>query len=166
MAHAEGCRGSPWISAYLSIPILRRAWRLATKYQHEDCFDCHCSHGRQRPVVHLDDIVYPQSPYQNSFSGLFWHLIQTFRGRRFRDHGFNGDVKSVSTSMTHGLMQLAMEETVARKERDVRVTQWLIDNLTEDAEMEKLLSAIPGSFSTDWGAVVWRRVDEHHESEV
>ena len=31
--------------------------------------------------------------------------------------------------------------------------------------MEKFLSAIPGSFDTDWGAEVWKRVDEHHESE-
>ena len=110
-------------------------------------------------------IIYPQSPYQNSFSGIFWHLIQTLRGRRFRDHGSNGDVKSVSTSMTQGQMQLAMEETVARKDRDVQAIRWLIDNLTEDAEMEKFLSAIPGSFNTEWGTDVWSRVDEHHESE-
>ena len=30
--------------------------------------------------------------------------------------------------------------------------------------MEKFLSAIPGSFNTDWGIDVWRRVGEHHES--
>jgi hypothetical protein len=67
--------------------------------------------------------------------------------------------------MAQGQMQLAMEETVARKGRDVRAIQWLIDNLTEDAEMEKFLSAIPGSFNTDWGTEVWRRVGERHKSE-
>ena len=81
------------------------------------------------------------------------------------DRGSDGEMKSVSTNMAQGQMQLAMEETVARKDRDVRAIRWLIDNLTEDAEMEKFLSAIPGSFNTDWGTEVWRRVGKHHENE-
>jgi len=87
-------------------------------------------------------IVYPQSPYQNSFSCIFWYLIQKLHGRRFRDH--DGEMRSVSANMAQGQMELAMEETVARKGRDVEATRWLIENLTEDAEMEKFLSAIPG----------------------
>jgi hypothetical protein len=110
-------------------------------------------------------IIYPQSPYQNSFSGIFWYLFQKSRGRRFRDRGSDGEMKSVSTNMAQGQMQLAMEETEARKDRDERAIRWLIDNLTEDAEMEKFLSAIPGSFNTDWGTEVWKRVGEHHEEE-
>ena len=105
-------------------------------------------------------IIYPQSPYQNSFSGIFWYLFLKSRGLRFMDRGSDGEMKSVSTNMAQGQMQLAMEETVARKDRDVRAIRWLIDNLTEDAEMEKFLAAIPGSFNTDWGAEVWRRVSE------
>src|SRR6266852_4631118 len=80
-------------------------------------------------------IVYPQSPYQNSFSCIFWYLIQKLHGRRFRDH--DGEMRSVSANMAQGQMELAMEETVARKGRDVEATRWLIENLTEDAEMEK-----------------------------
>ena len=110
-------------------------------------------------------IIYPQSPYQNSFSGIFWYLNQKSRGRRFRDRGSDGEMKPVSTNMAQGQMQLAMEETIARKGRDVRAILWLIDNLTEDAEMEKFLSAIPGSFNTDWGTEVWTLVGKHHESE-
>ena len=110
-------------------------------------------------------IMYPQSPYRNSFSGIFWYLFQKSYGQRFKDRGSNGGTKYVSTDMSQGQMQLAMEETVARKGRDVRAIRWLIDNLTEDAEMEKFLSAIPGSFNTDWGTEVWKRVGEHHESE-
>jgi Family of unknown function (DUF6535) len=116
-------------------------------------------------VMIFAPIIYPQSPYQNSFSGMFWYLFQKSRGRRFRDRGSDGEMKSVNTNMAQGQMQLAMEETVARRCRDVRATRWLIDNLTEDAEMEKFLSAIPGSFNTDWGTEVWKRVGEHHESE-
>ena len=110
-------------------------------------------------------IIYPQSPYQNSFSGILWYLFQKLRDRRFKDRGSNGKTKSVSSSMVQGQMQLAMEETVARKGRDVRAIRWLIDNLTEDAEMEKFLSAIPGSFNTDWGTEVWKTVGKHRESE-
>ena len=110
-------------------------------------------------------IIYPQSPYQNSFSGMFWYLFQKLGGRKFRDRGSDGEMKSVSTNMAQGQMQLAMEETVARKGRDVEAIRWLIDNLTEDAEMEKFLSAIPGSFNTDWGTEVWNRVGKHHDSE-
>jgi hypothetical protein len=86
------------------------------------------------------------------------------RGPRFKDHG-DVEMKPVSGNMAQGQMQLAMEVTVARKDRDVGATRWLIDNLTEDAEMEKFLSAIPGSFNTDWGAEVWRKVGEHHKSD-
>ena len=109
--------------------------------------------------------IYPQSPYQNSFSGIFWHLFQKLHGRRFRDRRSDGEMKPVDTNMAQGQMQLAMEETVARKDRDEQAIRWLIDNLTEDAEMEKFLSAIPGSFNTDWGAEVWKRVGDHHEEQ-
>ena len=110
-------------------------------------------------------IIYPQSPYQNSFSGIFWYLFQKSRGWRFRGRGSDGKMKSVSTNMAQGQLQLAMEETVARRDRDVRAIIWLIDNMTEDAEMEKFLSAIPGSFNTKWGTEVWKRVGKYHENE-
>jgi hypothetical protein len=110
-------------------------------------------------------IIYPQSPYQNSFSGIIWYLFQKLRGRRFRDRGPGGGIKPVSANMAQGQMQLAMEETEARKDRDELAIRWLIDNLTEDAEMEKFLPAIPGSFNTDWGMEVWKRVGKHDESE-
>src|SRR5260370_37178885 len=67
--------------------------------------------------------------------------------------------------MAQGRMQLAMEETEARKGRDVEAIRWLIDNLTGDAGMEKLLSAIPGSFNTDWGVEVWNEVGERKQDE-
>ena len=109
--------------------------------------------------------IYPQSPYHNSFSDIFWYLFQKSHGRRFKDRRSKGEMKSVSADMAQGQMQLAMEETEARKDRDERAIHWLIDNLTEDAEMEKFLSAIPGSFNTDWGVEVWKRAGKHHESE-
>ena len=110
-------------------------------------------------------IIYPQSPYQNSFSGIIWYLFQKLRGRRFRDRGPNGGVKPVSAKMAQGQMQLAMEEKEERKGRDVRAIRWLIDNLTEDAEMEQFVMAIPGSLRTEWGVRVWKRVGERDKSD-
>jgi len=57
-------------------------------------------------------------------------------------------------------MQLAMEETEDRKARDARAIWWLVDNLTEDAEMESFSMAIPGSFNGEWGPEVWKDVSE------
>jgi hypothetical protein len=53
-----------------------------------------------------------------------------------------------------------MEETEKREGRDERAIRWLVDNLTEDAEMESFVMAIPASFHTEWGIEVWKRVAE------
>src|SRR5258708_36321561 len=110
-------------------------------------------------------IMCPQSPYQNSFSGIIWFLVQRLRVWKYRDQGHDGELKPVDTNMARGRMQLAMGETEARKGRDVEAIRWLIDGMTEDAEMEKLLSAIPGSFNTDWGAEVWNKVGKRKQDE-
>jgi hypothetical protein len=103
-------------------------------------------------------IIYPQSPYQTSFSGLIWYIIQKFGCRRYRDRGSGGASKPVSSNMAQGQMQLAMEETEDRKGRDGRAIRWLVSNMTEDAEMESFVMAIPGSFNGEWGEEVWKDV--------
>jgi hypothetical protein len=105
-------------------------------------------------------VLYPQSPYQNSFSGLVWYIVQKSKvfGRRFKDRG--GASKIVSTNMARGQMQLAMEETEDRKARDVEAIRWLADNLTEDGEMESFAMAIPGSFNGGWSFEVWTNLSE------
>jgi uncharacterized protein DUF6535 len=110
-------------------------------------------------------IISPQSPYQNSFSGIFWFMFQKLRVWKYRDQGHDGELKAVDTNMAQGRMQLAMEETDARKGRDVEAIRWLIDNLTEDAEMERFLLAIPGSFNTEWGVKVWNEVAKYKQDE-
>jgi len=57
-------------------------------------------------------------------------------------------------------MQLAMEETVDRIRRDAHAIRWLVENMTEDSEMELLAMTIPGSFNTEWGTMVWKKVSE------
>ncbi|KAH9980631.1 hypothetical protein BJV77DRAFT_1047487, partial [Russula vinacea] len=108
----------------------------------------------------LAPVIYPQSPYQNTFSALIWYLTQKMHGRRYKDRASSGVLKSVSSNMADGQMQLAMEETEKRKGRDERAIRWLVSNLTEDAEMESFAMAIPGSFHTEWGIEVWKRVAE------
>ena len=103
-------------------------------------------------------VVCPQSPYQNSFSGVIWYLVQKLRGRRYKDRSSNGASKPVSSIMAEGQMQLAMEETEDRKGRDQRAIRWLASNMTEDTEMESFVMAIPGSFNGEWGEEVWMEV--------
>jgi len=113
----------------------------------------------------LAPIIYPQSPYQNSFSGLIWYLIQKFHVRTYKDRGPEGVSKPVSTTRSQGQMQLAMEESGGRKKRDKRAIRWLVDNLTEEAEMELFVMAIPGSFNAEWGLEVWKGISEVNEDE-
>ena len=103
-------------------------------------------------------VIYPQSPYQNSFSGLIWYLNQKIHGQTYKDRNFDGAMKPVSSNMAQGQLELAMEETEERKARDERAIRWLVGNLTEDAEMELFVMAIPGSFNAEWGVEVWKSV--------
>ena len=91
----------------------------------------------------LAPVIYPQSPYQTSFSGVIWYVIQKFRDRRFKDR--DGESKSISTNMSQGQMQLSMEKTKERNGRDKRAILWLLDNLTEDAEIESFVMTAPRS---------------------
>jgi len=110
-------------------------------------------------------VIYPQSPYQNSFSGLAWYLLQRLHGRKYKDRGSDGMLKSVSANMSQGQLQLAMEETGERMRRDEESIRWLIDNMTEETELELFVAAIPGSFNAEWGIGVWKRVSEMLQDE-
>ena len=105
-------------------------------------------------------IINPQSPFQNPFSGLVWYLKQKVHPRRYLDRASGGSLKAVSSDLSRAQMQLAMEENDGRKNRDVRAIRWLIDNRTEDDEMESFVIAIPGAFTSKWGNDIWRTVSE------
>ena len=110
-------------------------------------------------------VINPQSPFQNPFSGLIWYLKQKVHPRHYLDRTSGGSLKAVSSSLSQGQMQLAMEENDGRKDRDVRAIRWLIDNRTEDDEMESFAIAIPGCFTSKWGIDVWRKVSEVNQYE-
>ena len=98
-------------------------------------------------LITLAPVIYPQSPYQTSYSGVFWYAIQKLFGRRYKDR--DGKSKSVNTNMAQGQMQLSTEGTIDREGRDKRAILWLMDNLTEDAEIESFVTSMPGSLE-EW----------------
>ena len=100
----------------------------------------------------------PKSPYQSPLSGVFWLLFQLIRRRTHRDHSTGGERKRISTNMTEGRVQLAMDESDGRKKRDARAIRWVVDNLTEDSELEPFVLGIPGSLNSTWGKRVWETV--------
>ena len=63
-------------------------------------------------------------------------------------------------------MQLSMEETQERKARDVRAFRWLLENITEDAEIESFAMSIPGSFSGKWSLEVWTEFSKFKEDNM
>ena len=62
----------------------------------------------------------PQYPYQNN---LLYYLVSVSKVAcaRHKDRGFDESLNPVSARMMQGQMQLAMEETEERKDRDERV---------------------------------------------
>jgi hypothetical protein len=145
------------------ILVLHRTWRLTPCYQHHRRRHHYHPYSHLRVAVRLEHVcsgLYPQSPFQNPFSGLIWYLKQKVHPRHYLDRASGGSLKAVSSSLSQGQMQLAMEENNGRKDRDVRAIRWLIDNRTEDDEMESFAIAIPGCFTSKWGIDVWRKVSE------
>ena len=96
--------------------------------------------------ITLAPVLYPQSPYQTPYSGVIWYAFQILPYRRYKDR--DGELKSVSTNLAKGQMQLSMEGTMDREGRDKRAILWLMDNLTEDAEIESFVMSMPGSLGT------------------
>ncbi|KAH9169771.1 hypothetical protein EDB89DRAFT_1888540 [Lactarius sanguifluus] len=110
-------------------------------------------------------ILNPQSPFQNPFSRMIWYLRQKMKihPRRFFDR--DGAHKIVSLNMSEGRAQLAMEDNEQRQGRDVQAIRWLIDNSTEDDEMESFVMAIPGTFTTKRGVEVWSDISKEKRYE-
>ena len=70
------------------------------------------------------------------------------------------------SSNIHRLREAAQEIMKAQQRRDESAIRWLIDNLTQETEMESFVLAIPGSFNTDWGTNIWKNVVRMYDSEI
>ncbi|KAF8498235.1 hypothetical protein F5888DRAFT_1612778, partial [Russula emetica] len=109
----------------------------------------------------ISPILDPQSPYQSPLSPMFWHLFfWKFSRRTYKDHSTGGKNTPISTNMKEGRVQLAMNYTEDRKHRDARAIEWIVDDLTEDSELELLVRNIPDSFNSTWGKDVLQAVTD------
>jgi hypothetical protein len=100
-----------------------------------------------------------QSPYQSPLSGLFWHIFYKASRKKYKDHG-TAEPQRISANMSDGRVQLSMAVNPPdlRKQRDARAIEWIVDDLTEDSELEPLVRNIPDSFNSSWGKAVWNAV--------
>jgi hypothetical protein len=121
-------------------------------------------------LCYLFSIIAPiwdaQSPYQSPLSSMFWHLyFWKFSRQRYKDHSTGGKDSPISTDMKEGRMQLAMNYSKDRKDRDAHAIKWIVDDLTEDSELEQLVRNIPDSFNSTWGKDVLETVTNDMERE-
>ena len=92
---------------------------------------------------------------------MFWHIsFSKLSGRTYKDHSMGGKNSLISTDMKEGRVQLAMDYSEDRKHRDARAIEWIVDDLTEDSELEPLVRNIPDSFNSTWGKSVLQTVGD------
>ena len=114
-------------------------------------------------LCYLFSVIAPildaQSPYQSPLSSLFWYVFLKASRRTYQDHG---KPQPISTNMAEGRAQLAMavDPSGHRKDRDACAIDWIVDDLTEDSELEPLIRNIPESFNSTWGKDVWKVVEK------
>ena len=102
-----------------------------------------------------------RAPYQTPLSPMFWYIsFSKFRNRTYKDHSTGGKKNLISPDMKEGRVQLAMDYSEDRKHRDARAIEWIVDDLTEDSELEQLVCNIPDSFNTTWGKSVLQTVKD------
>ncbi|KAI9430484.1 hypothetical protein H4582DRAFT_1446814 [Lactarius indigo] len=93
----------------------------------------------EQPIA-VAPITNPRSPFQTPLSRIIRYLMRKTTTRHYSNRASGGAL-----------------ENEERKRRDVRAIRWLIAN---DDETDSFLMAIPGTFTSDWGIEVWRRVSD------
>jgi hypothetical protein len=78
-------------------------------------------------------------------------------GRRHEGHGCSG---ALSLHIATAQIQLAIEDISGCNARDEEAIQRLVNELTDGSDMERLVMAIPGSFNTERGKEMRKRVLE------
>ena len=139
-------RGGPWSPSCLPLSILCGACRLYPGHKRDNWAEHDRSNRHMRLAVHLHHACASNlSTVTIPDVVLRRYLVcdSKLRGRKFQDR--DGESKIVSTNMAQGQMQLSMEKTKERNGRDKRAVLWLLENLTEDAEIESFVMSMPGS---------------------
>ncbi|KAI9431476.1 hypothetical protein H4582DRAFT_2084949 [Lactarius indigo] len=113
-----------------------------------------CVYGLYSSYNTYTSLRHPDLLYQTPYSDSLPLIIQIFTLSFLRRHSpFKG-----FTIFKTRQEQVVMAERDERKDRDVRAIRWLINRKAANADMELLVLAIPGSFNTEWGQDVWKRV--------
>ncbi|KAJ7724133.1 hypothetical protein B0H16DRAFT_1597240, partial [Mycena metata] len=88
------------------------------------------------PLLSLD------CPYRTPLSGLFWKLLQLLI--RWRPNPVNqSDTALPDTTIVDAIFRSATEISPARTTRDTRALAWTVKSLSNDAELEPFIEAIP-----------------------
>ncbi|KAJ7020869.1 hypothetical protein C8F04DRAFT_1142441 [Mycena alexandri] len=90
-------------------------------------------------------LVYLDCPYRTPLSGVFWFLPPILQARSTPQHPIPKPPQTISESMFSRATQYSPERT----ERDIKALLWTVKSLTDDAELEPFVEAIPDVL---WGA--------------
>ena len=129
MVHANCSRGCTWSPSCLPLPILCGACGLYAELQHNNWGVYHGSDRHMRVAVRL---------HHSCASNLFAVAVSNVVLGRYLVYD----------------SKITMEKTKERNGRDKRAILWLLDNLTEDAEIESFVMSDPGSLE------VWTELSE------
>ena len=108
-------------------------------------------------IAHISTIATPELLLQPSPVSDPEGAREEVQGLGFQS---NGTLRTVSSNIAEGQDHLVMEETEERKDQDERAIRWLADGLTE---MDSFATAIPVTFTTQWGVEVWKKVSKAME---
>ena len=111
-------------------------------------------------IITVAPVMNPQFLYRTPCSPLFWSATKMPWIQWIRDRF--GSKCRLDSHMSLGQIQLAMERSEARQNRDELAIRWLAKSLTYNVEdSESLALGIPGSFDSMWGVEVWKGVSTY-----
>ncbi|KAI0298446.1 hypothetical protein B0F90DRAFT_1732545, partial [Multifurca ochricompacta] len=106
----------------------------------------------------------PQSPYRSPFSDIIWYITRSLPLWKTRKDPSDG-IQKRSPTIAKQQMRIAMEDNPARDLRDDRGILWLVNDLTQDTEMEALALAIPSYFDPKWAQKMEKTDTKFHQDE-
>ncbi|KAJ7106820.1 hypothetical protein C8R43DRAFT_208100 [Mycena crocata] len=102
-------------------------------------------------VLTLLPLWYLDCPYRTPVSGAFWRITKQIElrwNRRRRDTLTPAHSPVQPETMVEAVSRSAMEPTASRTRRDGRALMWTVKSLSDEAELEPFIEAIP---DTLWG---------------
>jgi hypothetical protein len=85
-------------------------------------------------------------------------MRQIILPRKHSHSATKGKIVPVSPVLAKGRLQLAMDYSDNRMERDTDAIHWVTSKITEDSEFEPFAAGFAGSLATPWGRETWKRI--------